>query len=172
MKKCTKCGLEKELDRFGLVRGKLRAQCKECDREYARQYWRVNPDRAVQYRAANRDACRAASRKAYHANREHYLEVKRKHHKEHREEMRATERKRLYGLSESDFQSLLVAHKGKCAICGNPAPIGGVLRVDHDHQSGRVRGLLCNRCNLLLGLAKDDPERLLEAALYLESRGG
>ena len=64
------------------------------------------------------------------------------------------------------------AQDGKCAICHNPETRkihGRVtdLAVDHDHETGVVRGLLCHRCNFILGLAKDKPQTLLDAAAYL-----
>ncbi|QSM04369.1 hypothetical protein PROPHIGD43A-4_59 [Mycobacterium phage prophiGD43A-4] len=56
------------------------------------------------------------------------------------------------------------AQRGKCAICGD-APES--LVVDHNHETGAVRGLLCNNCNRCLGLLKDNIEVLTSAAAYL-----
>lgn len=65
---------------------------------------------------------------------------------------------------------MLSAQGGTCAICKSPDPKGkGKFHVDHCHSTGRVRGLLCHACNLALGHMHDDPVRLREAALYLES---
>lgn len=65
--------------------------------------------------------------------------------------------------------ALRIEQLGRCAICGTleeDVP-GKRLHLDHDHQSGRVRGLLCTNCNTGLGQFKDDPERLLAAIRYL-----
>jgi len=69
-----------------------------------------------------------------------------------------------YGVSIAELQTLLAVQAGMCAICHKPMvkPC-----VDHDHDSGRVRGLLCHSCNNLLGLADDSPERLENAKQYL-----
>ena len=72
-----------------------------------------------------------------------------------------------YGISEVDYQRMFTQQKGVCAICARPS-LKGVLDVDHDHATGRVRGLLCNPCNRGLGSFQDDPIRLAEAVRYLE----
>lgn len=66
-----------------------------------------------------------------------------------------------------DFEVLFAEQGGTCAICELPEISGRSLAIDHCHETGRVRGLLCNRCNRALGLMKDDPERLLRAINYL-----
>lgn len=71
--------------------------------------------------------------------------------------------KRNYGLTLEQFDALLASQGGGCAICGKP----GVDHVDHDHETGRVRGILCFRCNVALGQLDDDEERVLAAAAYL-----
>jgi hypothetical protein len=60
-----------------------------------------------------------------------------------------------------------------CAICqhDDPARKNGRWDVDHDHETGQVRGLLCHHCNILIGAANDDPTVLYLAAAYLEERG-
>jgi hypothetical protein len=63
----------------------------------------------------------------------------------------------------------MVAEQGdKCAICGRAEPNGrGRWHIDHDHKTGKVRGLLCNNCNVLLGHAHEDPAILWAAIDYL-----
>lgn len=74
---------------------------------------------------------------------------------------------RRHGLTEETFAALLEAQGGGCAICGSTEPGNGSFRIDHDHDTGQVRGLLCHKCNVALGLMGDDPERLARAAAYL-----
>lgn len=79
-----------------------------------------------------------------------------------------TLRKR-YGMTVAEFEEMERAQGGVCAICGRPETTRRLKRlsVDHDHDSGRVRGLLCNQCNTGIGLMGDDPDRLTAAAAYL-----
>lgn len=81
--------------------------------------------------------------------------------------------KRLYGITVEQFNARLSEQGGVCAICRRPeSDLGssGRLRplsVDHDHVTGAVRGLLCNRCNGMLGYARDSVETLKGAIAYL-----
>lgn len=82
-----------------------------------------------------------------------------------------TRLRHAYDLTEEEWDSLHAAQSGKCAICGEEGgwkANGGALVVDHDHDTGKVRGLLCPSCNRGLGQFEDDPERLRSAAQYIE----
>ncbi len=68
-----------------------------------------------------------------------------------------------YGITEERYDELYAQQEGRCAICG----VGGALSVDHNHETGVVRGLLCHACNTGLGGLKDSPELLLRAVEYL-----
>lgn len=70
-----------------------------------------------------------------------------------------------HGLSSQAWKDLREHQGTTCAICKEP----GALMIDHEHLDGFVRGLLCNRCNLALGLFEDDPELIRKAAGYLEA---
>jgi hypothetical protein len=79
---------------------------------------------------------------------------------------------RKYGLSIEDYAIMALLQDFSCAICGHrPEPRGKsndrCLSVDHDHDTGRVRGLLCIQCNTALGMARDDPSILEAMARYL-----
>lgn len=80
---------------------------------------------------------------------------------------------RHYGVTVQWYDAKLAEQDGKCAVCGQPetkAIKGRVLAlaVDHDHETGATRDLLCLSCNRGLGLFRDDPDRLLAAAAYIE----
>lgn len=82
---------------------------------------------------------------------------------------RATRRRinlRMYGLSPEQYEAMLYEQANGCAICKRP-PVK-YLAVDHHHGTGAVRGLLCQRCNGVLGYMQDSPELLHSAAEYLE----
>jgi hypothetical protein len=74
-----------------------------------------------------------------------------------------------YGITYWDFERMLRDQSGRCAICCTSEPGGpwNTLNVDHCHETGRVRGLLCYRCNVGLGYFQDDPSRLLAAQDYI-----
>jgi hypothetical protein len=74
-----------------------------------------------------------------------------------------------YGITLAEYERLLKKQKGVCAICKKPEYDARQRRlsVDHDHETGRVRGLLCARCNRALGMFNDNPELLRSAARYL-----
>lgn len=76
--------------------------------------------------------------------------------------------KNKYGLTRTQFNEMLAAQGGCCAICGTTKPGGrGTFHVDHCHNTGNIRSLLCNRCNNGLGHFNDNPELLEFAANYL-----
>lgn len=73
----------------------------------------------------------------------------------------------FYGIGWAEHDELCVAQNWLCAICGSPRS----LHVDHDHQSGQVRGMLCGACNRAIGLFGHDEATLLAAARYVALRG-
>lgn len=77
-----------------------------------------------------------------------------------------------YGLEPEQLAELLEAQEGLCAICRQSEVARKHLSVDHDHFTGKVRGLLCNRCNTSIGKFEDDPNLLRKAAEYLEANLG
>lgn len=80
-----------------------------------------------------------------------------------------------YGLSEKDYEILVKYHNKLCAICGKEedsidgrTKLKKSLSVDHNHRTGKVRGLLCWRCNAMIGYAKEDIKNLKNGVKYLE----
>jgi hypothetical protein len=74
-----------------------------------------------------------------------------------------------YDLTPGQFDDILAAQGGVCGVCGRESD---QFVVDHDHDTGQIRGVLCHKCNLGLGQFNDDHELLLKAASYLASQGG
>ena len=84
---------------------------------------------------------------------------------------RNSQLKKLYGITHADYEALLESQGGVCAICGADSPrrVGREnLSVDHCHDTGKVRGILCEPCNIGLGRFDDDPKLLRSALEYLE----
>jgi hypothetical protein len=80
-------------------------------------------------------------------------------------------RRYKYGLEPEDFNALLLFQGRKCGLCGTrrPGTKHGQWCVDHDHKTGKVRGLLCKRCNSAIGLLDDDLGRVDKAKSYLKN---
>lgn len=78
--------------------------------------------------------------------------------------------RRKYGITLEQEIALREAQDGKCAICQDK-PEGDWLHVDHDHETGTVRGMLCGNCNMAIGLLRESIATLTNAITYLERAG-
>jgi hypothetical protein len=88
-----------------------------------------------------------------------------------RERQRDNHLKRLYGISEEEYDQMLISQDFRCAICREESQATGKnarLHVDHDHVTGKVRGLLCYACNIAIGFLEEDPDRVQKIMNYLE----
>ena len=96
-----------------------------------------------------------------------YKEYRRKNAKDPKELNKLYQKKTKYNLDPKSYKELFIKQDNKCAICG--CEFSNTVKgfVDHDHVSGRVRGLLCSKCNSLLGFAKDNIDILNKAIKYL-----
>ena len=157
-KVCSKCGVTKPLSEYyrdPACRDGHRPDCKVCNRAAQKARREANPDpgraRAREWQRRNRDR--------YRANQQSYAESGRK-----RVADRKSYLKRTYGISVEEYDEMLAAQDGVCAICGRRPRDDISLHVDHCHVTGRLRGLLCFRCNNGLGDFGHDPA-LLQAAL-------
>lgn len=83
-------------------------------------------------------------------------------------DLRSENLKRVYGMTRADYDEMFEEQGGVCLICLNPSTSGESLDVDHDHATGEVRGLLCRKCNVVLGLVGEDVDTLCQAVWYLE----
>lgn len=142
-KPCAGCGITKSLDEFARRSISRDGRDEQCK------------------------ACRNAKTRAYMARPEVKARVKRRE--------APAKLKYLYGITSDDYKTMLASQCGVCAICRKP-PEGGPrtsrLYVDHDHDTGKVRGLLCRRCNQALGTLGDNIEGLMRAIDYLKKAEG
>lgn len=76
-------------------------------------------------------------------------------------------KKRLYDISIEQYEMLFKSQHDVCAICSMPSKNNGKLFVDHDHETNKIRGLLCDKCNFILGLSGESASILQEAINYL-----
>ena len=105
-------------------------------------------------------ACKV-KRQAQNYNNDTYMRI-----------VRPYQLKSKYGITSEDYEKLLESQSGKCAICGTDdgasAKGSSTFSIDHCHETGNVRGLLCNTCNRGLGFFKDNPVVLASAIKYLK----
>ena len=122
--------------------------------------------------AEHQEKIRARKREYYAKNAERIKAVNGAYYHAHAEAAKARTRKRQLarlGLTPEAYELLVSQQSGLCGICGRMPAIR--LRVDHEHSSGRIRGLLCNACNTGIGLLREDPEILLAAIAWIRSAG-
>lgn len=142
MKKCPRCNKLKLLTEFNKNCSELsglQVYCRTCTREVTSSWYRR--------------IGKLVRQKAHKENP-----------KKHRQEQRDNCLKRKYGLTEIDYQNMLAVQAGKCCICGE---IMALPFIDHCHKTGKVRGLLCQLCNLFLGSARESINNLRSAICYL-----
>lgn len=135
----------------------------------AKAYYEANKERIQAARVARRQAnledYRARDRARYHADPDRRRESNRRWHERNPHKAQANS----HGLSAEQFTAMLQAQHHICALCdasfANRRPY-----IDHDHQTGEVRGLLCMNCNTALGHFRDDPYLMRRAADYVQWR--
>ena len=181
-KVCTKCKEVKLIGEFfqNKKTGYWQSWCKECLAESARKTRVKHPER---HRAANRKArlnnleeAKLRDRKNHHKNKEKRNAYAREYKKANRFKFsllhsRASARRKGHTPCTATVRELETAFTGRCAICGiTESECNRKLHMDHDHETGDLRGFLCNNCNLLIGYAKDSVKNLQLAITYLEER--
>jgi hypothetical protein len=134
---------------------KWQAANREKAKQLTREWRAANPEKnkASQIAWRRRQGAKALSVR----DKEAYRRYRRAHHIN-----------KKFGLSTEQYDAMLAAQGGHCAQCPWPDKPYKRLAVDHDHKTGRIRGLLCADCNRGIGLFGDDPARLRAAADYLD----
>jgi hypothetical protein len=133
----------------------------EQDRIDARRQQKIEASR--RYRERNREVMREKAKSYRLINREVCLERTKKWQRENPDKAKDAVYRRKYGISLRDYENMVSQRNGKCDICSEVK----LLVVDHCHDDGGVRGLLCDRCNVGIGCLEDNPDRLFAAAKYI-----
>jgi hypothetical protein len=160
MKTCRDCGQAKPLDDFYASKGGRdgrRPECKACNLAARKAKYAKNPAPYI-----------ARVKKWQQANAERLNAYRREYRK--RPERKAADRdghlRRKYGITLAQYDEMLERQGDGCAVCRRP-PSEISLHVDHDHRSGRIRGLLCFRCNNALGDLDDSEDLFYAAGTYV-----
>lgn len=163
MKTCTTCFTAKDLSFFckdSRNKDGYTSRCKSCNKTYL-----------IAYRKQNREKLNAQTRAKYQKDPQKFLKFVRSWAAANKTQIKIIARKaqlRRYGLTIEDFNERLQQQAGKCAICNTTKPGRfDVFQVDHNHETGKVRGLLCASCNKGLGHFKDSVQLLIKAVRYL-----
>ena len=152
-----------------LVQKKYYNKNKELLAFKSREWAKKNPEKRQRYLIKNRDKILAYYSNNYKMNADKMNASRRKRWHENPDQGRNIKYKLLYGIDLDNYNKLFELQNGRCAICLSDKVLGQgkFLHVDHDHKTGKVRGLLCNSCNFGLGSFKDNPEFLKKAIEYL-----
>ena len=149
---------------------KYRIKNKEKLREYGEQYYKDNKEilleRSKQWVKDNPEKCKKISKRYYEKNHKELIERARRWTKDHPEKLKEKNLSR-YNLSYEDWVKMWVSQDGECAICKEPFAKQSEAHVDHNHETGKIRGLLCVKCNSALGFLNDNPKLTAKATKYL-----
>ena len=179
MKICNRCKLKKQNTDFyknPYSKDRLKSICKSCCKEYATSHKEDRRQKSKLYLEAHpeaKDKKRRQSRKWSDNNRDRVNYLGRRWYMRNRKNARINYRKNVlkhrYGLSLEDYANLLKIQNNKCAICGmTTLEYAKNFHVDHCHKTTKIRGLLCYKCNMVLGYFKDNVDLFLKAIDYLK----
>jgi hypothetical protein len=159
---CNTCGITKPLQDYGIRSdsGYYKRRCKPCDNEWHKLHYARNrlakKQRAKEY---YQKPGVKEHRKAYRNSRKQKDKIWKKN----------WDLEKKYGINLDALIDTIKAQHNHCPICRTYYPtFHRAWHVDHCHVSGKIRGVICNSCNILLGHAKDRPRVLRNAAEYLE----
>jgi hypothetical protein len=178
IKVCTKCGQEKSLDDFyksNKSKDRLTWYCKVCIQLINKQYRKINPD-YDKNKSKEWYYSHLKERNQYNKKFKNRDNMRRREdYKNNFSKYKEQHLKSAYGISLEDYFNMLESQNGVCAICGkeemriNPKTKKvHLLSVDHNHATGKVRGLLCMKCNPGIGNFQENVGLLQNAIEYLK----
>lgn len=161
--RCSRCKITRKAEEFYksvYTRSGLQSECKKCCRRRGQlpETKKQIRERVQQHRLNNKEK---------YLQREREYRKRRMATPEGRRSTRNSRLKSLYGITIEQYDLLLAMQEGVCAICQQP-PKDEWLHVDHCHNTGDIRGLLCALCNRILGVWKDSPQIAQRSVLYLQ----
>jgi hypothetical protein len=174
---CGRCKIEKLVECFSKCKNHKSGydwQCKDCHRQWRKENKEYIDLKRKEWALAHPKKVKRAQRNWTKRNRDKILKRNREIRAEHPERARNHHLKFAFGITLDDYNKMFQTQNGLCAICGQPETKIDkqknklrVLSVDHNHTTGQIRSLLCDRCNLGIAFFKDNAEILSSASNYL-----
>lgn len=163
LKLCIQCLEDKLLSDFGKDKRNisgLRNECKDCRNIYEKalrngntEYKKQQTENTKQWKKNNPDKAKI---------------LRDRYNKKNPTKMREAHLKFTFNVTLEQYEVMMVEQNRVCKICALPAESGKNLHIDHDHKTGEIRGLLCGKCNMGLGLFNDNYELINKAIEYLK----
>ena len=159
--KCRVCGVELTDENWYLCNKKKHVYiCRSCAKQQGKQYYKTHKKKKRQYGKQYRET-----------HKEEIKQRNKRYLKTHGEEIRKRDKLRSrikkYGITIKQELEMLEKQENKCAICGKKLSNLTEANIDHDHSTGKVRGLLCNNCNTAIGMLRETPELFDKAKEYI-----
>ena len=186
-KKCSKCKIVKPIENFNknrLMKDGLQNQCSLCQNSYWKSKKQISKEEAEKYlqdklKSGELFQCKSCKHEkladAFYYQRRYGSVVLALN--KCKDCQTNYQRNKAFGITDEDFNTLLEKQNHKCAICGvdhdyyrSYTQNGRRFAVDHNHKTGEIRGLLCDKCNRGIGYFKDSEQLLSCAILYLKGR--
>ncbi len=186
-KVCNKCKKELDILEFNKKTSSNDGYnhiCKQCRKEYSSKYYKENKQeinkKTTEYRNNNLTECRERIRNYYKENKEQVSKTSKQRYEslkdtvEFQQQRKNSNLKLNYGIDLARYNDMLESQNYKCKICNTDFEINDKSKlytayVDHDHETNKVRGLLCTKCNQGLGLFQDNITNLKNAIQYLKN---
>ena len=173
-KRCSVCKNTKPIDEFYKDKQRLSGYSPRCKKCHYQLGVRTRKNNIVKYRLrekayrqANKEKIKIRTKNWAIKNKDKVNQKSKEWQRKNPEKVRNNQLRYEYGITIDDYNQLLIKQENRCAICKRHSD--KTLVVDHNHQNGKVRGLLCRTCNTAIGLLNDNYLLLLEASNYLQS---
>lgn len=145
---------------------------KEQNKRYYEKHRQKMIDKSIEYRKLHREEIKLYLKEYRKKNLAKLKQNQKNYYHNHKEERSKIQRFhnafQKYGITEGEYNEILKKQNGCCAVCKKPQKdFSKSFAIDHDHKTGKIRGLLCHGCNVILGFSKEDTKILKNAIKYL-----
>jgi hypothetical protein len=158
-KRCPQCNKELPLSDFSIDKTRLSGlscYCRKCKAAYMRRYREENPEKIKEI-----------EKRRYEKTKDKIIKRGKRYRTKNYADIRNGRYKKKYGITYDEKLEILEKVGYKCAICQDSVTVEN-SQLDHNHETGDVRGILCINCNLMLGHSKDNADILKRAVQYLD----